>query len=227
MYDDNDEIEHDFTLPIATIPPETYSETRLALSELCTPIRSANPGDVVAAVFSYVDGRDMSCAQPLTEFITCTGDASSPFQKTAFSSMPKAQQARLALVSMRLQSKLPASYEICESLSPLRNPGNYNNYFEVYATPDFMLATLQHYRDEVFEGTFIGEPVDQDILDCAFRALLPRTIHSSHEAIDTAHVIDDLMSLADGLLHVPHDDDADQKIPLHRPDLNALIATKT
>jgi hypothetical protein len=159
---------------------------------------------------------------PITQFIVAQDESGRAFSRVRFLDLPDRQQANVSRGAMTVQSTSVDLTALWEAIDPLETDDGEATYIETLVTPDFIIASVENYMDEIFEGRFHGEEIDQEVIEAAFLGILPDHVESAHDAVEVAPLVQQMTDFANSLLPVPHHDDPDKTILMNSPDLATL-----
>jgi len=223
--DDMAQQDPDLVLPVVATPDLYREHTADYLTEVCTPLSDAGPGDIIGVC---LDGKlhrgGGVLSYPITQVLRINDDAPTyrP-QITQFISLPEAQQEKIALACMRLQCSGLSPMAV-ETLASRLDPDiGEDFYFNFLLMPNLALLYVENPLEEVFEGIHHGEPRDQDQVDDAFLLCIPRDCSSNHQILPLEpemHLVVDLVNITFPIMN----DEGDAAIPLSLPDLSPLTS---
>jgi hypothetical protein len=218
----NDACDLDLTLPVVALKDLFRDGYKEALEVVCTPLSSAKSGDVVGLVGDYKSHRDGMASYPLTQFIVAKDDTGTSFGRCRYPDLAEDIQMKIAHGAMLAQSVGMHLDTLWHAIDPLEARDGESTYLEARIFPDFLLVSVQDYVDDVFEGRFFGEEIDQEVIEGAFLGVIPNAVESAHDAIEATPLAEQMAKLANCLMPIPDLDDPGRIIPIGPPDIGAL-----
>lgn len=212
---------YDLRLPVAVSSEICTDETRDMISKVCTPMRVAQDGEVVAIVQRARSWEHGMRLDPITQVITATDDNDRLFQRDSFLNLNHKNQEQIALGIVQFQSRPIQSDDLWHTSSPMLDDQEPTE-IEVLITPNFAIAAIGNFQRHIQDGSFSREELSQGVLEHAILGILFDDILSSHDIIESLPFPAQMQALANSVWPIDDPYVEDAFILLDPPDLSAI-----
>lgn len=196
---------HSLHFPIVQISDLINPWTRSLMKTSCTPLGQAHPGDLLG--FSQdirYDGNLI--AYSICQFLICGPQGG--IVRVRYDSLPEEMRPRAAHLAATAHNSPLAAVENLRRLCDRFNPGDGEPiYLEAMIFDDLALLMVENLYDEIYDGRYLGEEIDQEILREAFTLIVPHDIESSHARLAlAAHIPSGALDALNAIVAVPGED---------------------
>lgn len=207
-------------VPTLCIPGMISSAEQQVFRDTFKRPEAAEAGDILGMIqdIRFENGHNEPMELPISRVIAMPGENSKyPVDMLEYTQIDEARKSPLAHAAMTRHSSARADCGYSDILATAfdldsGDPDDQVTYVQLYFFRDLVLAQVENYEDEMINGRFFGDPVDQDVVASLSRLVFPFEIECHHQRVDTLREFGDQMRLAASLIRVPNEDEIFQSL---------------
>lgn len=213
--------DHDLTITTNRAPWLYSSEVQDVLARICTPIKDAKPGDVLAVIAPHrYDPRTMQSLQ-ISSFVTLAAGENRATTITHYRDLPDAIKPRIADAIMQIQSDQENRSAFRGVMEQMLEDGDWHVFTEVIMMPSVACVVVSDYIDNLANGgRYSDEDRDQWHIDVSLQAIVAEP-KSHHDALAVMQHLDNACDII--FDRCPIVDGDGETITLNKPTLEDLV----